>query len=113
MYLKMMKIKKICNFHKKLFPFISYSNFEVFCQQACSTYLLFLKCDKCKHFYIDNKLLGICTFYTKYMSMLHWETCVYNVTVVRFLPFLIRSSFNNIFYIVYRYFIIWTKVQNM
>ena len=33
--------------------------------------------------------------------MLHWETCVYNVTVVRFLPFLIRSSFNNIFYIVY------------
>ena len=43
----------------------------------------------------------------------HKTPCVYNVTVVRFLPFLIRSSFNNIFYIVYRYFIIWTKVQNM
>ena len=31
--------------------------------------------------------------------MLHWTTGVDNVTVVRFHPFLIRSSFNNIFHI--------------
>ena len=33
------------------------------------------------------------------MLMLHWTTGVDNVTVVRFHPFLIRSSFNNIFHI--------------